>query len=262
MKPRTIAVPAAVLAAAGLTLATTTAHAAPARYAPPSAVTVPSVTTATATVSWAVPAADKGAHWEVLAYSANNPLRAAYTHARGITGSSAVIKGLPAGTAVDVKVTASGDSSHAASGWTAPVLFFTTASAAAPGPQGPAGPKGDTGPAGKDGTVGDVLHNSSAAVTIAAGGEAQAYATCAFDPDHGLAPNGTADGYVAVGGGWSTDNGSGTSGGKVTVSMSRDELTNTHGRGWLVTAYNNDTVPHTVSAWVICVSAAGDNPAT
>jgi hypothetical protein len=136
------------------------------------------------------------------------------------------------------------------------------------GTTGPAGPKGTTGaqgpagPAGKDGTAGDILHNSSAPVTIPAGGEAQAYATCAADPVHGLAPNGTADGYVAVGGGWSTDNGSGTSGGKVTVSMSRDELTNTGGKGWLVTAYNGDTASHTVYAWVICVSAPADQADT
>jgi len=137
------------------------------------------------------------------------------------------------------------------------------------GPEGPEGPQGPQGPAGEDGYVGNILHNSYS-TSIPAHSHGRVAATCAYTEDAGLpettnypiggdAPNGAADGYVAVGGGYSVGNGSGSVNG-LDISMSRAELTYTQGRGWLVAGHNETDDPINVWAWVICVYAPDDDP--
>lgn len=117
--------------------------------------------------------------------------------------------------------------------------------------------------------VGNVLHNSFGA-TVPADGQLLVAATCAGTADANLpadasypiggdAPNGAAAGFVAVSGGYSVGNGSGSVTG-VNVSMSRDELTYTAGRGWLVTFQNTTDAPVSVRTWVVCLAAPNDNP--
>ncbi|HLT96302.1 MAG TPA: S-layer homology domain-containing protein, partial [Acidimicrobiia bacterium] len=137
------------------------------------------------------------------------------------------------------------------------------------GPQGPQGPAGEPGADGQDGNVGNLLHNSFQ-TTIPAGAHGMVAATCAATDEAGLpeetnypiggdAPNGAAEGYVAMGGGYSVGNGSGSTDG-VNVSMSRFELTYTQGRGWLIAAHNNTDADVPVWAWVTCISAPDDDP--
>lgn len=119
-----------------------------------------------------------------------------------------------------------------------------------------------------DPTVGNVLHNSFGS-TVPPNGQAQVAATCAGTADDNLitdpgypiggdAANGPATDFVAVGGGYSVGNGSGSVTG-VNVSMSRDELTGTNGKGWLVTFQNTTDTTQTVRTWVVCLKA-NDNP--
>lgn len=139
-----------IAAVLGVSLSIGMAHAAtvPAP-AKPSGITVSAVTDSGLTVNWkALPAGETA---EVQVSNASTPQ--GYVHDKGKTGTSDVITGLPAGTALDVRMTA--DKGTADSGWTTAQLVFTNATpGGGTGPAGPTGATGETGPAGATGAAG------------------------------------------------------------------------------------------------------------
>lgn len=139
----------------------------------------------------------------------------------------------------------------------------------APGPAGPAGPKGDAGPQGEQGPVGpqgpaglvgNILHNSHSVNVPANSNGTEVPVTCAGGP-FGDAPNGNAEGYVAVGGGFNVQ----TRNAGVYINLNRPLISlngdySYNGKGWLVQVNNTTDQVQNVRAWVVCIHAPDDNP--
>jgi hypothetical protein len=106
-----------------------------------------------ATFKWNPDHGASGSTIRVLVYNASTAAKVSDTDVRG-SATGATVTGLPAGTALDVKVGVNGSASHGASPWTKPVLFYTV---------GATGPKGATGPAGPAGTP--ILYESTGTST-------------------------------------------------------------------------------------------------
>jgi hypothetical protein len=142
-RKRRAAVAAAVIAAAAAAgLAASSQANAATTPAKPAGIKVSAVTSSSLTVTWTqLPAGETA---EVQVYDASTG--AGYVHDKGKTGTSDTVGGLPAGTALDVRMVA--DRGSVGSGWTTPVLAFTAASGGGTGTQGPAGPAGPQGPSG------------------------------------------------------------------------------------------------------------------
>jgi hypothetical protein len=142
---------AALAAGSGAAIGMTAASAATG-VAKPAGITVSAVTESGLTVNWkALPAGETA---EVQVFNADTLQN--YGHFTGLTGTSKAYTGLPAGTALDVRMVA--DKGTVTSGWTTPELAYTSASGSGAqgpaGPAGPAGPKGDTGATGPAGPAG------------------------------------------------------------------------------------------------------------
>jgi hypothetical protein len=110
------------------------------------------------------------------------------------------------------------------------------------GPEGPAGPAGPQGPAGAPGATGPqgpvpAIGHWSSAGSVAAGTFNTVTVKC-FDTSR-----------TAIAGGFSIDGGAGVDRTKVQILESRNTI---DGKGWLVSAQNNNTVAAQVRAWVIC----------
>lgn len=127
------------------------------------------------------------------------------------------------------------------------------------GPAGPAGADGANGADGADGVVGNILHNSNAEMVPAGSNGAVVPATCAGG-DYGEAANGDAEGYVAVGGGFTVKDRSGS----VVVNQSRPLVNlngdySFNGKGWMAQVNNTTDKEQEVRVWTVCVYAPSDD---
>jgi hypothetical protein len=237
----------------GFYAATASAATASSAYAKVSDVAVSSVSATGFTVSWKNNGSYSGTTIRVQAYNADTKADTFDETVSG-TSTSETVTGLAAGTAYELDIDVNTSSAHTGSGFTAPESIYTTAAV------------------GTNGTVGDVEHNSFYA-TVPANSFGEVAATCdgtAFGqlpsstnyPIGGNADLTGIDNDVAVGGGFEVGNGSGDVTGGVVETMSRPELTYTNGRGWLIGVDNTTSSPQTVYAYVVCVAAPDDNPAT
>lgn len=118
----------------------------------------------------------------------------------------------------------------------------TSGSQGATGPAGPQGATGPQGPAGADGTNAPepVIGHWSQSGVVAPGTFNTVTVEC-FDPDR-----------TAIAGGFSIDGGVDRT--KVQILESRNTI---DGKGWLVSAQNNNTASANVRAWVICAKGIG-----
>jgi hypothetical protein len=128
------------LAAAGGGTAYAASTAAAAPYPKVTGVKVTAVSAGSATFAWAADHAASASTFGVLVYNASTSKTVSKTTVKG-TATGTTVSGLPAGTALDVKVEVNA-AAHPASGYSSPVLFFTTAAAGTPGKTGPQGPSG------------------------------------------------------------------------------------------------------------------------